>query len=269
MGCGSYSSAGKIKMEKTKLKGLDEFFDDAQGLIDEIYEIKEPIEDARRELLDATEFEKIVCSNTHHATVGLVFAMCATNPAGAADVVKMKESEPFIELNKKSASGKLVMTCEAFQEYIEAIVKAKDRIEPLAEKAQSFAEKAPDLPNKAKEDIEGSTDLGMFEKVAAIKNVSMNCKSLGSVPNLVNELKMIVLNGLKEVQAASKELNDHKAKLGDIGKKCQEAKLTTPKDCYLKHGNKIEVTPALKAEWEKLMKAGEKSKKKPVRGTKK
>lgn len=95
-------------MKKTKLPGLDEIFDDAQGLIDEIYEIQDPIEDKRWEFLDSCEFEKVVCGNVHHATVGLLFAMAAsTKGANTADMFKSTTESPYIAFNKKSATGKL------------------------------------------------------------------------------------------------------------------------------------------------------------------
>ena len=52
MGCGCSSGQGeRFYMQKTKLHSLDEFFDDVQRLLDELYEIKEPMEDSRYELL--------------------------------------------------------------------------------------------------------------------------------------------------------------------------------------------------------------------------
>lgn len=167
MGCGgSGRGDGKIRMQKTKLSDLDEIFDDAQGLIDEIYQLKDPIEDKRDSLLDSTQFDKVTCGNTHHATVGIVFAMWASSKSSedAKEAFVAKAEAPFIELNKKSASGDQVKCVDDFTEYVQALGAAQERIPALAEKAQQIAEKAPDLPDKAKTGTESATDLGATDK---------------------------------------------------------------------------------------------------------
>ena len=166
MGCGGSGGDKKIRMQKTKLSDLDEVFDDAQGLIDEIYGLKDPIEDKRDALLDSTQFDKVKCGNTHHATVGIVFAMWASSKSAedAKEAFVAKAEAPFLEINKKSASGNLVKCIDDFTEYVQALGAAQERVPALAEKAQQIAEKAPDLPDKAKSGVEGATDLGAMDK---------------------------------------------------------------------------------------------------------
>jgi hypothetical protein len=256
MGCGGSSgSSGQIKMKKTKLGDMDEFFDDAQGLIDEIYELKDPVEEARDALLESSELEKVTCGNTHHATVGIVFAIASqSNGSDCSNAFKASAEAPYIEINKGSSSGKLLQSIDDLQAYIKALIAAKDRIEPLSKKAKEFAEKAPELPNKAKESVNNAGDLGAMDKISAIKNTATNCKNLGSLPSLVNELRLTVQNSLLEIQGASKELEESKSKLSEIGKKCSEKKLTSPKDCYLECGKEVKVSPEAKKEWERRKK---------------
>ena len=166
MGCGGSSgSDGKIEMKKTKLGEIDEVFDDAQGLLDEIYEIKDPIDDSREQLLWQTEFDKVECGNTHHATCGIVYALTTcTKPEELANLFAVKAEAPFLEINKESASGELAQAIDDLMTYIQSLVAAKDRIGPLSDKAKAIAEKAPDLPDKAKEGVKNSKDLGAMDK---------------------------------------------------------------------------------------------------------
>lgn len=167
MGCGGSGGDGnKIRMQKTKLGELDEIFDDAQGLIDEIYKLMDPIEESREKLLRSSDFDQVKCGNTHHATVGIVFAMYASSKSAedAMNAFETTTSSPFVQLNKKSASGKLVQCIDDFTAYVESLTKASERVAPLADKAKAIAEKAPDMPDKAKKGVESSADLGAMDK---------------------------------------------------------------------------------------------------------
>lgn len=244
MGCGSSTGGdGKIQMQKTKLEGMDEFFDDVQGFIDEIYEIQDPIEDSKEALLESSDFEKIEGASVHHAAVGIVFALASqSNGSDVANLFKVTGSSPFLEINKSSASGGLLTSVDNLTKYIMALTAAKDRIEPLSEKAKGFAEKAPDLPDKVKGEINNAGDLGAMDKLRAVKNTSVNCKNMSKLPGLVKDFKDTIMGALADVQGAAKELEAKKSKLGDIGKKCSKDGKKTPKDCYLHSGDPIKVT---------------------------
>ena len=235
MGCGSSKgSAGKISMDKTKLPELDSFFDDVQGLIDEVYQLRDPIEDSKDELIYNTDFEKVICSNTQHAIVGTVFAL--TTLGNESDLGKLFDvtlEQPYVKIDTKHAAGKIKKATDSLTDYVKNLVKAKDNIERLLSKANSFAEKAPDLPDKAKDALGSAEGLGALDKIRAVKNTASNCKELGKIPSLVKELQMTVTNAIKELQEAGKELNKNKAKLTDIRKKLLDKKVSSPKDCYL------------------------------------
>lgn len=248
MGCGSSTgSDGKIQMQKTKLAGMDEFFDDVQGFCDEVYEVIDPINDAADELMDTTDLDKVEGATVHHAMVGIVFALAAqSNGADVGNLFDVKPSPPFIEINKGSATGKTVKAIDDLMEYIKALTAAKDRIQPLAEKAKSFAEKAPDLPDKAKDELGNAGDLGAMDKIRAVKNTGANCKNMAKLPSLITDLKDTVTAALEDVQGGSKELNAKKGKLSDIGKECNSKGKATAKDCYLLCGDPIKATDAQK-----------------------
>jgi multidrug efflux pump subunit AcrB len=252
MGCGtSKGSAGKIKMTKTKLGSIDEFFDDVQGVIDEAYSLRDPIEDARDKLVQETDFEKVVCSNTHHAIVGTVFALSTLGTeSDLAKLFDITQDEPYVKIDTKHASGKLLKATDALTDYVKNIIKAKGKIEALVGKSQKMAEKAPEMPDKAKDSLSSASDLGAMDKIRAVKNTASNCKELGKLPTLVKEIQLTVTNAIMELQAAGKELNDNKAKLVSIRKKCLEKKSDSPKICYLACGTEIKNTPELKKEWE-------------------
>jgi hypothetical protein len=253
MGCGSSTGDGdKIQMQKTKLAGMDEFFDDVQAFVDDFYEIKDPIDDAKDALLESTDLEKVEGANTHHATVGTVFSIAAQgNGADVANIFEVLPKEPFIQINKGSAAGKTAESVDNLTEYIKAFVAAQSKIQPLAEKAQSFAEKAPDLPGKAKDEVGNAGDLGTMDKLRAVKNTGTNCKMMAKLPALITELKDTVADGIAEIQAACKELNAKKGDLGNIGKKCAEKKKVSPKDCYLECGDAIGGDAEAKKKWQK------------------
>jgi phage-related minor tail protein len=252
-------------MEKTKLPEIDSFFDDVQELIDEVYGLRDPIEDAKDEIIYNTDFEKIVCSNTHHAIVGIVFALSTLGDE--KDLSKLFDvtlEEPFVKIDTKHAAGKLIKATDSLTDYVKNIVNARKNIERLLKKATSFAERAPELPDKAKEALSGSSSLGALDKIRAVKNTSVNCKELGKIPTLVKELQMTATNAIKELQEAGKELNANKTKLLDIRKKLLEKKASIPKDCYLVSGEKIKETPELKKEWENYWKRRNAYRKRPM-----
>ena len=167
MGCGlAVWGDGKIEMKRTKLEGMDQFFNDVQSIVDEIYELKGDVEDKRDALLRGTYINKVWCGNTHHAIVGIVFAIATkANNINIEDIVKVTTDEPFVEVKKDLADGPLSENVDDLAEYIEALMNIKDKIESLMEKSKEFSEKAGELPDKAKEDIKDSTDLGVIAKV--------------------------------------------------------------------------------------------------------
>lgn len=82
-----------------------------------------------------------------------------------------------------------------------------------------------------------------------MKNTASNCKSLTGLPSLINELKNIVMNALKELQGAGSELQENLEKAITIKSACNKKGLKTPKECYLECGKPINPTPKEKKEW--------------------
>jgi ElaB/YqjD/DUF883 family membrane-anchored ribosome-binding protein len=198
----------------------------------------------------------------HHATVGLIYAIGAGAANGKIDeLVKTKLESPYIEINKKSLGGALKQCADDLTDYIQSIVDAVPKIPDLLEKAKACADEGPDLPGKAKDALSKAGDLGAMDKMRAIKNAGVNAKNVAMVPGLCKSLKETVENAIKEVQGAIKEFNDSKSKIEDILKKCKDKKATTPKDCYVAAGNKINYTNEEKKQWEKERKPKKKGKK--------
>jgi ElaB/YqjD/DUF883 family membrane-anchored ribosome-binding protein len=167
MGCGgSTGSKKKIKMQITKLADVDMFFKDTQEVIDSIYELSEPIDDARDELLENTGFNKVCCASTHHAIVGVVFGVYATSKSvdNAVNAVDIKMESPFITFDTKKVSGPIAADVKALTTYIESLTKAKGKVESLGDKVKAIAEKAPELPTKAKDSLSKSKGLGAMDK---------------------------------------------------------------------------------------------------------
>lgn len=261
MGCGgSTGSSDKIQLKKTKLADMDEFFDDVQGIIDEIYELKDPVEEARDALLESTGLDKVTGGNTHHAIVGIVFAIASQARGTDVDnLFTITVEEPYIEVNTDSASGNLLECIGKLGEYIKALVSCKSRIEPLSSKVKEFAQKAPELPSKAKESLGSAGGLGLMDQINAVKYTATNCKQLGSLPELVKQLGETIKASILEIKDATKELTESLGKFSTIGKKCSDKDLKSPKDCYLECGKKIMVTAEDKKKQKK------KKSKKPIK----
>ena len=167
MGCGGSTGNGKkIQMQKTKLADVDSFFDDTQAVIDSIYDLQDPIEDAKDELLESTGFDKVCCANTHHAIVGTVFAIYGTSKAAdeAANAVDVTMSSPYISFDTSKLEGTVANDAKCLTMYITSLTKANTQIESLVDKVKTVAEKAPDLPSQAKTSLEKSKDLGAMDK---------------------------------------------------------------------------------------------------------
>lgn len=164
MGCGASGSGDHIEMKKTKLAEIDEFFDDAQDLLDKIYAIKDPIEENGEQLMEASGFSKVECAHTGHATVGTVYAVAANADGNVDGLVDIKAEPPFLEIKKEGSKGELLDSIEALTAYLNALASAGAQIPPLAEKSKEIAEKAPDIPKKAKDAASNSTSLGAMDK---------------------------------------------------------------------------------------------------------
>lgn len=232
MGCGGSTGVdGKIQMKTTKLAGIDEFFNDVQGFVDEVYEVQDPMEEALDKLLENTGFDTIEGATAHHCAVGIVFSIAAsTNGQSVEDIVTITEESPFISIDTSNATASTESAVENFKEYINSIVAAKDRIEPLIEKSKEFAEKAPDLPGKVTGEISNAGGLGAMDKIRAVRYTAANVRNTAKLPGLVNDFKDTVTEALKSVQGATKELNAKKGKLADIGAKCNKNNLESPVD---------------------------------------
>ena len=221
MGCGtSTGEDGKIAMKTTNLPGLDEFFNDVQGFIDEIYEAQDPIDEALEQLLENTEFQEVDGATAHQAAVGTVFCLASqANGVAVEDLVTITEESPFIEIDTSKASGPPADAANNLKAYIMAIVAAKDRIEPLVKKAQEFAEKSTELPGKVQGEIKAAGGLGAMQKIKAVRYTTTNVRNVAKLPSLVNGFKDSVTEALKSIMGATKELNAKKSRLQDIGSK--------------------------------------------------
>lgn len=167
MGCGGSSgNYQRIEMKKTKISELDDIFKDAQDLIDKIYELKDPIEDAKDRLLADTGFSDVECATIQHAAVGIIFAMYAStkSPAELVDAFKITTTSPFLDINKDLSPPNIADSIQYFKDYVKALIKANEKVTSLAEKVKEIAEKVPDLPEKAKDSISNSNDLGAMDK---------------------------------------------------------------------------------------------------------
>ena len=167
MGCGgSKGKGGKVEMKTTELPAIDEFFNDAQTIINQLYDLKDPIDKAREDLIESTGFDKILCGNSQHATVGLVFAIYATSSTvdDALNAVDIKLEEPFLTFDESKVTGPIIQDTKHFLLYVEALTKAKDQIIPLIDKIKEVVKKTPDMPGKAKDEISNAQGLGLRQK---------------------------------------------------------------------------------------------------------
>jgi len=262
MGCGASSrNDGVIRMNKTKLAGVDEFFDDVQSVADEIYNIKDPIDTNKEMFLYHTDIWKLECGNTHHGVVGLVFSLASKSAeSDLGNLFKVVPQSPFVEINKNGAASDDAKAIGYFEEYVKALVSAKDKIGPLAEKVKTLAEKAPDMPDKAKSEMENSGSMGAMDKMNAVRYTATNCKMLATMPGLIKELQQTVTDSLAEVQGAGKELQGKSSNMSETRKKCIDAKCSSAKDCYLTAGDKIDTSPEKVKEWKAKSKKGRKGK---------
>lgn len=164
MGCGCSSNGDeKIEMKKTNLDEIDEFFDQAQELVDSIYEIKDPLEEARENLLKKTSFWNEECANSTHAIVGTIYAISAFLAGDLEGAFDIKTEEPFLIIGDKVSSGPVGESCTALKEYIEVLLESKDKVQPLGDQAKQIANSAKELPKKTKEAAKNSS-LGIMGK---------------------------------------------------------------------------------------------------------
>ena len=168
-------------------------------------------------------------------------------------MVETKTEAPFVEFKKTNFDSTLSKDIKNIEEYISAALKAKDKIEPFIERAKEFSEKAPDLPEKAKDEVENS-DLGYMDKVKAVSATSSNCKQLSKLPGFVDQFKYLVQSCITEIKDTGKELNDNKGNVKKIHDDCSKLRNKNPRYCYETCGQKINVTPELKKDWEYRMK---------------
>lgn len=266
MGCGSSTGSGsKITMTKTKLDSVDAFFDDVQKMIQEVYDLLDPIDEAKMALLECTGFDKVECATVQHAAVGIILAFCASlNGLDVMSMVTIKMSDPFIEIDGSKAEGTVKDGIEQLKKYVKALCSCKEKIEAFVEKAKAFGERAAEVPAKAKEEsTKNEKKLGAMDKLRAMKNCTMNCRQVTKVPALVTQLKDTVMGAIEEILAACKELEAKKEKMIDCGAKCMKENKKTPKECYLLCGDAIKCEPADKkkyAEYQKKMVAAGKMK---------
>ena len=248
-GC-SLGSESRIQMKTTKLPAMDDIFREVQKFVDEVYAIRDPLEEDRARLLKETEVAKIPWGNTHHATVGILFALLVTvkNPK-IDELFKTSFEPPFIEIDISKSTGKTLACVKALLKYVKTIVDVKDRIDPMIEKAKEFCDTAEGLPDKAKDEANNAVGLGPMEMIMAVKNTAINCKHMANLPKFLNDFKDLVKCSLEEIKGAVKEINEKKAKLLQLTKACETKKFTLPKDCYVEWGNKIVETPEAKKRW--------------------
>jgi hypothetical protein len=243
-------------MTKTKLDAADVFFDDVQKMIKEVYDLLDPIDDAKMALLECTGFDTVECATVQHAAVGIILAFCASlNGLDVMSMVKISMKDPFIEIDGSKAEGVVKEGIEQLKKYVTALCSCKEKIEAFVEKAKAFGEKAAEVPAKAKDEVaKNEKKLGMMDKMKAMKNCTTNCRQVTKVPALVMELKDTVMGAIEEIMCAAKELEAKKDKMIDCGAKCLKESKKTPKECYLLCGDPIKCEAADKKKHMALMK---------------
>lgn len=243
-------------MVKTKIDAADKFFDDVQKLIQEVYDLLEPIDDAKCALLEATGFGKVECATVQHAAVGIILAYCASvKDLDVSKMIKCTMSDPYIEIDASKAEGDVKTYIEQLKKYVTSLSEIKEKIQAFVEKAEKFGKDAADVPAKCKDEVEkNEKKLGFMDKARGMKNLSSNCRQVTKVPNLIKELKDTVMGAIDEILCAIKEINDKKDRMVKCIEKCNTEGKKTPKDCYMCSGDPIKCEPADKKKHADFMK---------------
>ena len=167
MGCGSSTGEEKkICMVKTALPEVDKVFDEAQVIIDDLYELKEPIEAKQAELVEAAGFGDCCGATTQHAILGTIYAAFAVckDITDSANVVKVTMEDPYVKFVMTPEFKDIEKNIKCLEEYIKVFQTCKDKVEPLAKKVEALAKQAPDLPGKAKDAQANAKDMGFGDK---------------------------------------------------------------------------------------------------------
>ena len=234
MGCGS--SAGKKKKKialdaTTGVASADEFFENAQLTINNLYDIKDPLKKFRWKLLKKAGFFETPGAEAKHCIVGLLYALSANidSAEGLYKALEFKGEAPFISLDKKHVPKSLDKTWDAFVDYMEKMSECLQKLPELSENIQSTVDKASGLPDQVGGDLEG---LDFVAKGKATLKISQNIKSLSGVPKLAKDTTAKLKTTLQDIKDAVESVKSKGADLDKIGADCKKNKKLTPKDCY-------------------------------------
>ena len=167
------------------------------------------------------------------------------------------KKKPFIKLDKSVAKN-ADKAFECFEEYSEAVEDVvTDKLPDLLERVEKVIKEMADVADNGKSQFDSLSGLNKVKGIAAF---AQNINTSRPIPGMVKESIEQFKEDLTNLASFCEKGADELPKLGENSKKCAQAGLKTPLDCYKHIYGEIPYTKKERQRWEKYMKKRSKKK---------
>lgn len=259
MGCGGSSSGSawqNIQLTPTGLPDRDSYYDEIQEAINEFDSEWEKPFYAKDKFMYQVDMDILDQSTSQHAIIGLMYLVagkCGTQGQFEA-AFEPKMAHPFLYMSAANLGPELAQMCTYLKEFIEFVIKASDRIRGIEQKFNTWGGEADSKSTEIMKQMEGRNDLGLLNKIRAVKAAEYNARKIKELKARSNTIAGR-LNAMKsEIEKAVDLYINRKDDIMDKGKKCMEKQLRSPYECYRDFGARIlptEAESAMYGAWKK------------------
>ena len=221
-----------IYLKFTGLKSIDSFLTDAQKTINSMHKIRSELVEATKKLISSTEVYLIKDANTSHALIGLTYAMYAqTQGVATEQLFSTKEKFPYIKFGSDSAPANIAKEMAIVTKYMNSLEKAAQETQKFKDQAEGLAEKAGDLMQNAKDEL---NKVDIEGKGKALKALKHDASELKRTAQLALNIGSIVARLSQEMKVVHDVLREKEDSLIEMGKELADEAITKPVDCYKK-----------------------------------
>jgi len=237
-----------IYFKYTFLPSVDDVIYKAQCTVNDLHKLRSELIKGMTALLRKTQIWEIKGADTSHAILALIYAISAqTKGAATEKFLTFGGKFPYFKIGKDSAELNVAKDSKILFDYFHCLEKAYTQMPKIVKDCLELSEKAADLKDTAKDDLERVDKFKLNKCMSALNH---NITRLKRLKNLANVTMELVTKSAKELEHAYKIIQEESTSLPEFGQILADEGKSTPKECYERVGKKIEAPENVKTEEE-------------------
>jgi len=238
MGCGASKRDTKIDsrilyvMRKTNIPTYDEFFDTVSQYLKLCEDIREGLQDIRKQLMESTNCHWLKKPHLTEALRVFIWSLAASRGGEFLKTeMEVVPEAPYIRFKRHGLRPEQIEIAELWEKYIQVIAKAPQILPNAQKKLQLLNKEGQELIDKTEEEAR-SVGITGTEAWRTVRSVTWNLQVLSKGIANVKILVSLDKSRRKELIELITDSKEFDAEIGVIGKKAAEENCVLPKEIF-------------------------------------